>query len=107
TEFIGDLRDTLTNDNNKIMNNDISGFGVGVFDAGLGVLRHDYSSNPNVLDTLKTYYNTNNEISGNRIWDAARTGVFVGYSHNTKVERNLIWDVNAPSGVMASGVEAG
>ncbi|MER3329980.1 MAG: hypothetical protein RIF34_10415, partial [Candidatus Kapaibacterium sp.] len=70
-------------------------------------LRHDYSSDPNVLDTLKSFYNYNNVITDNRIWNASRTGVFVGYTEDNKIERNLIWNVSAPAGTMASGVEAG
>jgi hypothetical protein len=105
TEFIGDLRDTLTNFDNKLMNNDISSFALGIMDLGLGILRHNYD--PNELDTLKTYYNTNNVISGNRIWDATRAGIFVGYTEDVTVENNLIWDINAPSGNNAIGIEAG
>lgn len=106
-EFIGDLRDTLENNNNKFVNNDIAGFAIGIMDIGLGVLRHDFSQSDQVADTLKTYYNKNNLISGNRIWDAARTGVFIGYNIDANIQRNLIWDVNAPTGRMASGIEAG
>ncbi len=107
TAFIGDLRDTLQNHSNSFIGNDISDFAVGIIDIGLGVLRHDYSTDPNVLDTLKAFYNYNNMITDNRIWGASRTGVFVGYSEDTKVERNLIWNVSAPAGTMASGIEAG
>lgn len=107
TTFIGDLRDTLQNHNNTFTGNDISNFGIGVIDIGLGVLRHDYSSNPNILDTLKSFYNYDNVISDNRIWGAARTGIFVGYNQDAIVQRNLIWNVSAPAGTMASGIEAG
>lgn len=107
TTFIGDLRDTLENHDNTFTGNDISNFGIGIIDIGLGVLRHDYSSNPNILDTLKSFYNYDNVISDNRIWSASRTGIFVGYTQDNKVERNLIWNVSAPAGTMASGIEAG
>lgn len=107
TTFIGDLRDTLENFNNSFVGNDISNFGIGIIDIGLGVLRHDYSSDPNILDTLKSFYNYNNVITDNRIWGAARTGIFVGYTQDQMIERNLIWNVSAPAGTMASGIEAG
>lgn len=107
TVFIGDLRDTLQNHNNTFVGNDISNFAVGIIDIGLGVLRHDYSTDPNILDTLKAFYNYDNVITDNRIWGAARTGIFVGYTQDSKIERNLIWNVSAPAGTMASGIEAG
>ena len=107
TTFIGDLRDTLENHNNSFIGNDISEFAIGIMDIGIGVLRHDYSTDPNVLDTLKSFYNYDNVITDNRIWNASRTGVFVGYTQDNKIERNTIWNVNAPAGKMASGVEAG
>lgn len=107
TVFIGDLRDTLENHNNTFTGNDISNFSVGIIDIGLGVLRHDYSSDPNILDTLKSFYNYDDVISDNRIWGASRTGIFVGYTQDFKLERNLIWNVSAPAGTMASGIEAG
>ncbi len=107
TTFIGDLRDTLQNHNNSFVGNDISEFAIGIMDIGLGVLRHDYSTDPNILDTLKSFYNYDNVISDNRIWGASRTGIFLGYTQDVKVERNLIWNVSAPAGTMASGIEAG
>lgn len=106
TTFIGDLRDTLPNFNNKFQRNDITGFAIGVIDIGIGVVRHNYSGGL-FLDTLKAYYNNNNLIEDNRITDASRTGVFLGYTEDNTVKRNLIWDVNAPAGAQATGIEAG
>ncbi len=105
TQFIGDLRDTLPNFDNSFINNDISGFALGIMDIGIGIVRHNYS--PDELDTLKSYYNKNILIEGNRISDAARSGVFLGYTEDVTVKRNLIWDVTSNSGKMASGIEAG
>ncbi|MFN5176674.1 MAG: GEVED domain-containing protein, partial [Ignavibacteria bacterium] len=73
------------NKGNKIQNNEITGFGIGVMSLGIGVLKE--------RNKLVRYYNTGTEISGNRISKVGRTGIFIGYEDGAKISRNKIYNV--------------
>jgi hypothetical protein len=73
------------NKDNKIQNNEITGFGIGVMSIGIGVLKE--------RNKLVRYYNSGTEISGNIISKVGRTGVFVGYEDGSKISRNKIYNV--------------
>jgi hypothetical protein len=95
------------NKENKIQNNEITGFGIGVMSIGIGVLKE--------RNKLVRYYNTGTEISGNIISKVGRTGVFIGYEDGSKISRNKIYNVAGTfiSGTSVfifdenSGIEAG
>jgi hypothetical protein len=95
------------NKENKIQNNEITGFGIGVMSIGIGVLKE--------RNKLVRYYNSGTEISGNIISKVGRTGVFVGYEDGSKISRNKIYNVAGTfiSGTSVfifdenSGIEAG
>lgn len=99
--------DTLKNTNIKIMNNEISGFGYGVVSLGLGPLF--YSSDE--YSGFRRYYNENNEITNNKIYNVARAGIFLGYEEKTEVSFNRIYNVNGyenprdVAGIVAGGDE--
>ncbi|MFM8457025.1 MAG: hypothetical protein ACKOAK_09680, partial [Ignavibacteria bacterium] len=73
------------NKENKIQNNEITGFGIGVMSIGIGVLKE--------RNKLVRYYNSGTEISGNIISKVGRTGVFIGYEDGSKISRNKIYNV--------------
>ena len=73
------------NKENKIQNNEITGFGIGVLSLGIGVLKE--------RNKLVRYYNSGTEISGNIISKVGRTGVFIGYEDGAKISRNKIYNV--------------
>ncbi|MFN5246263.1 MAG: GEVED domain-containing protein [Ignavibacteria bacterium] len=73
------------NKGNKIQNNEITGFGIGVMSLGIGVLKE--------RNKLVRYYNTGTEISGNRISKVGRTGIFIGYEDGAKISGNKIYNV--------------
>ena len=95
------------NKENKIQNNEITGFGIGVMSIGIGVLKE--------RNKLVRYYNSGTEISGNTISKVGRTGVFIGYEDGSKISRNKIYNVAGTfiSGTSVfifdenSGIEAG
>jgi hypothetical protein len=80
------------NKENKIQNNEITGFGIGVMSIGIGVLKE--------RNKLVRYYNSGTEISGNIISKVGRTGVFIGYEDGSKISRNKIYNV---AGTFTSG----
>ena len=95
------------NKENKIQNNEITGFGIGVMSIGMGVLKE--------RNKLVRYYNNGTEISGNIISKVGRTGIFIGYEDGAKISRNKIYNVSGTfvfGGVAyvfdeVSGIEAG
>lgn len=93
--------DSSSHKNNKILNNEISGFGYGVVSIGTGML-----FDPNT-QTYKNYYANNNLISGNTIFDVCRAGIFVGFEDNTIIENNRIYRVTGSSNTDAAGIIAG
>jgi len=93
--------DTLPNKNNKIMNNEVSGFGYGIVSYGIGPLRVPE------LEDYRPFYNQNTEISNNKIYNVAGAGIVVGHEHNSMVNNNTIFDVNGNCGDYAAGIIAG
>lgn len=93
--------DTIQNSNNKFIGNEISGFGYGIVSLGIGPL-----INPAALK-YQRYYNLNNEISNNIIYDVERAGVFLGFEENTTVSGNRIYNVKSTVSEDAYGIEAG
>ncbi|MFM8472116.1 MAG: right-handed parallel beta-helix repeat-containing protein, partial [Candidatus Kapaibacterium sp.] len=90
--------DTLTNNNNQFVNNDISGFGYGIVSLGVGPLFYnDLSVNGN--PRFQRYYNKGTVISGNIISSVRRAGIFVGYGENDVISNNRILNV----GIAATG----
>ncbi len=93
--------DTLPCVNNKIMNNEISGYGIGVVSLGAGIL---WESGP---AKHRKYYNENNEISNNLIYNVSRAGIFVGFEINSKITHNRIYNVLGTCSDNAAGIIAG
>jgi hypothetical protein len=93
--------DTVQNSNNKFIGNEITGFGYGIATMGIGVL-----INPSTL-MYQRYYNLNNEISDNLIYNVERAGIFLGYEENAKVSHNRIYSVKSVSTDKSYGIEAG
>lgn len=93
--------DTLPNSNNKFIGNEISGFGYGIVTIGIGPL-----INPAAMKYVR-YYNKNNEISNNIIWDVERAGIFLGFEEDTKVSGNRIYNVKSTVSEDSYGIEAG
>ncbi len=96
--------DTLKNMNNMIVNSEISGFGYGVVDLGMGHLFVD-----NTTPDFQRYYNEGTVVRGNKIKNVAKAGVFLGYSEGAMIEGNRIWNVGDAVGYNgpAAGVMAG
>lgn len=91
--------DTLTNNYNQFVNNDISGFGYGIVSLGVGPLFYnDLSTNGN--PRFQRYYNKGTVISGNVISSVRRAGIFTGYGENEVISNNRIINV----GVGATGI---
>ena len=93
--------DTLPCTNNKIMNNEINGYGFGVVSLGIGVL---WDVGP---AKHKKFYNANNEISNNLIYNVSRAGIFVGYESDSKILHNRIYNVLGTCGDNTAGIIAG
>ncbi|MCX7909297.1 MAG: right-handed parallel beta-helix repeat-containing protein, partial [Ignavibacteria bacterium] len=93
--------DTIPNMNNIIKGNEINGFGYGIVSLGIGPLFNAGKA------VYTRYYNSNNLIAENKIYDVARAGIFLGYEENSKVKNNRIYNVNAPSGWDAAGILLG
>ncbi|MBI5324096.1 MAG: T9SS type A sorting domain-containing protein [Ignavibacteriae bacterium] len=93
--------DTLPCVNNKIVNNEISGYGVGIVSLGVGVL---WETGP---AKFRKYYNANNEISNNLIYNVSRAGIFVGYESNSKILHNRIYNVLGTCSDEVGGILAG
>ncbi|MDQ1266949.1 MAG: type sorting protein, partial [Bacteroidota bacterium] len=86
-------------------NNEISEFGYGVVSLGIGPL---YYSNQAIPFTgYKGYYNNNNIIKGNAIYNVSRAGIFVGSEKNTSLNGNRIYNVIGSQGGDAAGIIAG
>ncbi|TAL69939.1 MAG: T9SS type A sorting domain-containing protein [Bacteroidetes bacterium] len=93
--------DTLPCTNNKILNNEISGYGVGIVSMGVGVLWDAGAAK------FKKYYNSDNEIANNLIYNVSRAGIFLGYESNSKVLHNRIYNVLGTCGEDVGGILAG
>lgn len=94
--------DTLENKNNLIIKNEISGFSIGIASLGIGPLMDAGRGE------LKPFYNKNNKIISNIIYDVKRAGVVVGFEDSTNVRNNVIFNINGISSVpVSAGIIAG
>ncbi len=91
--------DTLSNDNNQFVNNEISGFGFGVVSLGVGPLFYNDIA-PGGNPRFQRYYNKNTNISNNIISSVSRAGIYCGYGENESIVGNRILNV----GIGATGV---
>ncbi len=91
--------DTLSNDNNQFVNNEISGFGYGIVSLGVGPLFYNDIA-PGGNPRYQRYYNKNTNISNNIITSVARAGIYSGYGENESIVGNRILNV----GVGATGI---
>ena len=96
--------DTLVNKNNKIYGNVINGFGYGIVDIGMGILKKPLS------DATLKFYNENNIFEKNTIQNMGFAGLFLGFTHNNTVSRNRIDNVQntqrTAAGIIAGGKQA-
>jgi len=92
--------DTLSNDNNKIIGNEISGFAYGIIGLGIGQLKSSDGLG------FSGYYNKNNQYSQNVIHDVTVYGIFSGYEQDTKINNNYIYNVGSDM-YTASGITVG
>lgn len=79
--------DTLVNRNNLITGNYISGFGYGIVDLGIGILKKPLS------DSIITFYNHDNMFSKNIITSSGFAGIFSGFEDNSSFVQNRIDNV--------------
>lgn len=93
--------DTVQNSNNTFDKNEIYGFGYGIVSMGIGPL-----VNPRTF-LLQRYYNLNNTISNNLIYDVEKGGVFAGFEENTQINGNRIYNVKSTLVDQSAGIEAG
>jgi hypothetical protein len=101
--------DTLSNDNNQFVNNDISGFGYGIVSLGVGPLFYNDIA-PNGNPRFQRYYNKNTVIKGNVISSVRRAGIYTGYGENEQITDNRIINVGIGStgvGGQAAGIMVG
>lgn len=93
--------DTIPNTNNIIQGNEISGFAYGVVSLGIGQLLLENEGD------FARFYNKNNVIKDNIIYDICRAGIYLGYEEGTTVEGNRIYYVKnnslATAGIIAGG----
>ena len=76
--------DTLNNENNKIIGNYVNGFGYGLVDLGIGVLKEALTDN-----TLK-FFNNNNLVDKNTFVNLGGAGIFAGFTDNSSYNHNRI-----------------
>lgn len=96
--------DTLVNKGNKIIGNIINGFGYGIVDIGIGILKKPLS------DATLKFYNENNIYEKNVIQNSGFAGIFIGYSNNSVISQNRIDGVQnttrTAAGIIAGGKAA-
>ena len=93
--------DTVAINNILITNNEISGFGYGLVDLGIGPLKN---AGP---DKYQRYYNNNNEVSYNTFYNIGRAGMFIGHEENSKFMYNKVYNVGGTNFADAAGIIAG
>ncbi len=76
--------DTLTNKDNKIIGNVVNGFGFGLVDLGIGLLKEGLTDN-----TLK-FFNSNNLVEKNTFVNLGGAGIFAGFADNSSYNHNRI-----------------
>lgn len=95
--------DTINTNNIVIENNEISGTAYGVVSLGAGVLIYQSQA----FSGFKQYYNYENQIVGNKIYNVGRAGIFLGFEENTTVKNNRIYNVAGNCGADAAGIILG
>ncbi len=97
--------DTLSNNNNQFLNNEISGFGYGIVSLGIGSLFYnDIAAGGN--PRFQRYYNVGTVMSGNIIASVRRAGIYTGYGENEVITNNRILNVGIGA-TAVSGQAAG
>jgi hypothetical protein len=102
TELAQLLRvDTIPNTDNVITGNEIHGFGYGIVSLGIGQLLLENEGD------YARFYNKNNEISNNIIYDICKAGIVAGYEEESTISSNRIYAVNndyaSTAGIIAGG----
>ncbi len=92
--------DTLNNENNKIIGNVVNGFGYGLVDLGIGLLKEA------LTDNIPQYYNNNNLVENNTFVNLSDAGIFIGFSDNSTYTENRI-DLVQNSIVQTAGIFMG
>ena len=77
--------DTLSNNNNTFINNEISGFAYGIVSLGTGPL---YCGNK-----YNKYYNSNNVYNDNLLYNLYRAGIFLGNESSGAIKHNRIYNI--------------
>lgn len=93
--------DTVKNSYNTFENNEISGFGYGIVSLGIGPL-----INRATLE-YDRYYNVENKIQGNLIYNVERSGIFLGFEENTIAKQNRIYNTRGTKTDKTFGIEMG
>jgi hypothetical protein len=93
--------DTLPNHHNVISGNVIHGFAYGVTTVGIGPLFLEGTSK------YKRFYNKNNEISGNEIYNVSTAGIVIGHEESSSIKGNRIYSVTGSTGKATAGIIAG
>lgn len=93
--------DTLFNQKNLIVGNEIKGFGYGIVSLGNGVLYRQGHAK------YVRYYNQKNEFINNMISNVTRAGIFLGNEENSDVRHNRIYNVIGSCGNDAAGIIVG
>jgi hypothetical protein len=83
--------DTLTNSNNKFINNEITNFSYGIVSLGLDYLQKSGGG------AWTRYYNTNNIFRNNYIHGCYTGGIVVGNEENAVIEGNRIDTIARPT----------
>lgn len=93
--------DTLANFGNEISGNEIQKFAYGVVSIGIGHLVDNRK-----VEYVK-YYNNNNKINNNMIYNIVKSAIFLGYEMNTEVFGNRIFNITGGCGFYTAGISAG
>ncbi len=93
--------DTLPNANNVLTGNVIHGFGYGITSLGIGPLFKEGSSR------YQRFYNKNNDISSNEIYNVSTAGILVGHEESSSIRDNRIYSVTGSNGNATAGIMAG
>jgi|GEM_PF-939061 len=83
--------DTLTNSNNKFINNEVTNFSYGIVSLGLDYLQKTGGG------TWTRYYNMNNQFKNNYIHGCYTGGIVIGNEENAVIEGNRIDSIARPT----------
>jgi hypothetical protein len=93
--------DTMANNNNIILGNEIQKFSYGVVSIGIGQLLN-FGSQKYIK-----YFNSGNKFHDNLLYNVAKSGIFVGYEKNSEIFRNRIYNIQGGCGTYTAGIAAG